>query len=605
MICKKCGTDNPEHSVYCESCGHPLIRGPIKKKKIPPLPVLAVVLFALLVMGYFGVKIISRTPRKDITTISKTSTSTTTQNAPKKIKAQSPALGRIVVEDASSAEISGCPSSLIQDKWIAMPVWALLDGKNVVFQNEAWEDIPITEGIWAMGDPLVLLKLQNDPAGNSPGLFPWIRYKPLAWRSLIENGSLFQVQLDSPEKKGFYLSVPLPGEIQEPGVFMQDGHVVGWSYPDHLNRGYLWAGPAGADLSPNIQMDRFLNTVIPQWRETHFHSVLRRGEGLHAVRRLEDFAQGILMESPFSEEDIPDDLRLESIVFRMHDLSSQLISNGFAEDVARILNEDIIIRSQGLPLMKDSVLAKVESQDYNKAIQFLTRVKKNIFEKTGQGAAGLNEFHAQLYKDWLRKILDRGGYYSGMAAFEEAKRLFPGDVELHLLGVEVALSEKNWSRARELLQMRDYPESMRAWVGELENEIQETQQNEGAVTVRFTPGTSHIPVRVYLNGTRSLRFILDTGATMCSIPSSAVDRLGINIDQSTPVRLISTAGGYAETHEVELKSVELEGFRVSNVKALIIDIPGYRDHGLLGQNFLNNFHIEIDNHKGILRLKKR
>jgi clan AA aspartic protease (TIGR02281 family) len=171
--------------------------------------------------------------------------------------------------------------------------------------------------------------------------------------------------------------------------------------------------------------------------------------------------------------------------------------------------------------------------------------------------------------------------------------------------VEVALAEKNWSRARELLQMRDYPEAMRAWAGELENQIQETQQNEGAVTIRFTPGTSHIPVKVYLNGTQSLRFILDTGATMCSIPSSAVDRLRIKIDQSTPVRLISTAGGYAETHEVKLRSIELEGFRVSNVKALIIDIPGYRDYGLLGQNFLNNFQIEIDNQKGILRLKKR
>jgi clan AA aspartic protease (TIGR02281 family) len=153
--------------------------------------------------------------------------------------------------------------------------------------------------------------------------------------------------------------------------------------------------------------------------------------------------------------------------------------------------------------------------------------------------------------------------------------------------------------------MRDYPENMRDWVGKLENNIQEVQENEGAITIRFNPGATHIPVKVYLNGTHSFRFILDTGATMCSIPSSAVDRLRINIDQTTPIRLISTAGGYAETYEVKLKSVELEAYRISNVEALIIDIPGYRDYGLLGQNFLNNFHIEIDNQKGILRLKKR
>ena len=57
--------------------------------------------------------------------------------------------------------------------------------------------------------------------------------------------------------------------------------------------------------------------------------------------------------------------------------------------------------------------------------------------------------------------------------------------------------------------------------------------------------------------------------------------------------------------EIKLDSVELEGFRVSNVKALVIDIPGYREYGLLGQNFLNNFHIEIDNQRGLLRLKKK
>ena len=188
--------------------------------------------------------------------------------------------------------------------------------------------------------------------------------------------------------------------------------------------------------------------------------------------------------------------------------------------------------------------------------------------------------------------------------FEEAKRVFPDDMELHLLGVEIALAEKNWSRARELLQMRDYPESMRDWVNELENNIQVVQENEGAVTIRFSPGAKHIPVKVYLNGTHSFSFILDTGATTCSIPSSAINRLRLNIDQAKPV-LISTAGGYAETYVVRLKSVELEGFRVSNIEAMIIDIPGYRNYGLLGQNFLNNFHIEIDNRKGILRLKKK
>jgi len=386
---------------------------------------------------------------------------------------------------------------------------------------------------------------------------------------------------------------------------MQDGRIVGWTFPGRMDKGYLWGGPEGADLFPNVQMDQFCNSVLTRWRETHFHNVLSMDDKIPSSIKLEAFAEGLRMDSQFSEEDVPNQLRSPTIVNHMHSFASELIKNGMARDVVQILDEHTLIEALSLALLKDAVLARVESEDHNKALQFVEKIKKNIFETRGQGLSGLSQFHAELYKDWLRKILDQGSYYSGMVAFEEAKRAFPDDIELHLLGVEVAIAEKNWVRARELLQMRDYPETMRDWVGELENNIQDVQENEGAVTIRFNPGNSHIPVKVFLNGTHSFRFIIDTGATMCSIPSIAVERLRIDIDQTTPVRLISTAGGIAETYEVKLKSVELEGFCVSNLEALIIDIPGYREYGLLGQNFLNNFHIEIDNQKGILRLKKR
>lgn len=559
----------------------------------------------LLVGGYIIVKMISQSSKNGMPPHAPTTREGATQAYPVDKKEHPFIIGRVVVHDFEGREISGWTSAVLSDGWVAFPVWSLLGGINLVFQSGEAEDIPVEIVVWTTGDPIILLKLETDQLGKTPELYPWRQYKPLEWHSFIKKDSHFQVDIATQEKKGTFLSFPLPNEIQEPGVFMQEGHIVGWSFPEQMDLGYLWAGPAGTDLSSDVHKDRFFRSVLSQWRETHFHAVLNMEEGIPAVRRLEAFAEGFRMESPFSEDEVPYDLRLQSIVDRMHALASELITNGFARDIVRILNEDIIIESQNLSLVKDSTLARVESEGYNKAIRFLGRIKKNIFETKGHGISGLDQFHAKLYKDWLKKILDQGSYYNGMVAFEEAKRVFPDDIELHLLGVEVAVAEKNWVRARELLQMRDYPESMRDWAGKLENNIQEVQENEGTVTIRFNPGAKHIPVKVYLNGTHSFRFILDTGATLCSIPSSAVDSLRINIDQTTPIKLISTAGGYAETYEVKLKSVELEGYRVFNVEALIIDIPGYRDYGLLGQNFLNKFHIEIDNQKGILRLKKR
>ncbi|MEE9500546.1 MAG: retropepsin-like aspartic protease [Candidatus Aminicenantaceae bacterium] len=605
MICRKCRTNNPESSVYCVSCGQLLIRKPKAKMKTVPWYVLIAGLCVLLVGVYFIFNMIFQSPRKEMPTLAATTRGVAGQSVTSDKEELPLIIGGIVVQDLEGREISGCVSAVCGGNWIALPVWSLLGGKNLIFQSAEAEEIPVEKGIWATGDPLIILKLESDQREKTPELYPWKQYKPLVWRSLLRKESSFPVDIAPPDRRGTYLSFPLPYEIQEQGVFIQDGHIVGWAFPDQLEKGYLWAGPAGTDLSPNVRMDQFYQSVLANLREAHFDNILNMGEGIPVVLKLEAYAEGLRMDSRFSEEDVPQPLRTQSIVKHMHSLAEGLIKNGLARDVVRILDENIIIESKNLTLLKDSVLARVETEDYNISIQFLERIKKNIYDIKGQGISGLSQFHAKLYKDWLRKILDQGGYYSGMVAFEEAKRKFPDDIELHLLGVEVALAEKNWARARELLQMRDYPETMRDWVGELENNIQEVQANEGAVTIRFNPGAKHIPVKVYLNGTHSFRFILDTGATMCSIPSSAVDRLRIDIDQTTPIRLISTAGGYAETYEVKLKSVELEGFRVSNMEALIIDIPGFRDYGLLGQNVLNNFHIEIDNQKGILRLKKK
>ncbi len=606
MICRKCHTNNPKSSVYCESCGSPLIRKPGAKKKGIPWYVLVVCAVVILIGGYFIYRLISKSSPEDISSHPATTRGATAREVPadQREQEQSLTIGGIVVKDIEGGEISRWASALCGGDWVAMPVWSLLGGNNLVFQSAESEDIPIEKGIWATGDPLIILKLESDSKGKVPELIAWKQFKPLVWRSLLKKDVFFQVDVASPDRKGSFLSFPLPYEIQESGVFTQDGHVVGWAFPDILEKGYLWAGLAGEDLAPNIQMNEFFHSVIAGWRETHFENILNRGVSISSIRRMEAFAEGLRMDSPFAEEDVPQRIRHRSIVNQMHSLASELIKSGMAAEVVRILDEQIIIEAQNLALVQDSVSARVQTEDFRIAIQFLERIKKNLFEKKGQGISGLNQFHAKLYKDWLRKILTQGSYYSGLVAFEEAKRAFPDDMELHLLGVEIALAEKNWARARELLQMRDYPESMRDWVNELENNIQEVQENEGAVTIRFNPGAKHIPVKVYLNGTHSFSFILDTGATMCSIPSSAVARLKINLDQATPV-IVSTAGGYAETYVVRLKSVELEGFLVSNVEAWIIDIPGLRDYGLLGQNFLNNFQIEIDNQKGILRLKKR
>ncbi len=280
------------------------------------------------------------------------------------------------------------------------------------------------------------------------------------------------------------------------------------------------------------------------------------------------------------------------------------MQQGSAEEVVRVLDEQVLAAAGDPTLVKDAVLAVAQFQDYGRAIQYLDRLNKNIFIPKGQTPPELEQFRAQIYKDWLRKIIEKGSYSNGTVVFEEAKRAFPDDAELQLLGVEVALAEKDWNRANELLQGQDYPPAFKDWADRLGERIK-NQADETAANIRFNPGEQIIPVEAYINGSVLQKFIIDTGASTSSIPKSALEALRIKVDETTPVKAVQSIAEVAFVYEVTLDSVELSGFRVNGLKALVIDLPGYKDYGLLGLNFLDNFRVEIDRNKGLLRLKKR
>jgi predicted aspartyl protease len=67
--------------------------------------------------------------------------------------------------------------------------------------------------------------------------------------------------------------------------------------------------------------------------------------------------------------------------------------------------------------------------------------------------------------------------------------------------------------------------------------------------------------------------------------------------------LVSTAGGITSAWETVIPTIEINNYKVKNVKALVLDIPSNPTLGLLGQNYLERFQVEIDNEKGLLLLK--
>ena len=120
--------------------------------------------------------------------------------------------------------------------------------------------------------------------------------------------------------------------------------------------------------------------------------------------------------------------------------------------------------------------------------------------------------------------------------------------------------------------------------------------------IRFAPGTRQIPVTASINQESSQDFIVDTGASMTTIPLSTIRALGIVISVRNPRRKIYTASGELVAPEVVLDSITLEGFEVNNVKALVMDLPNQPNVGLLGLNYLRRFRMDLNTDEGLLML---
>ena len=92
---------------------------------------------------------------------------------------------------------------------------------------------------------------------------------------------------------------------------------------------------------------------------------------------------------------------------------------------------------------------------------------------------------------------------------------------------------------------------------------------------------------------------------MVTIPRSTAEYLGLAVDDRNPMRRVNTAGGVKYAPEVTLSSISIGGWEVNDLKALVLDIPGQPDLGLLGLNFLNKFRMDMNTEQGILLLEPR
>ena len=113
-------------------------------------------------------------------------------------------------------------------------------------------------------------------------------------------------------------------------------------------------------------------------------------------------------------------------------------------------------------------------------------------------------------------------------------------------------------------------------------------------------GNGHFMAEGQVNGAR-MRFLVDTGATLVTLPATDAKRLGIDYLRG-PQSVSQTANGRVIVYRVRLDSVAVGPMTLTSVDAVVHDAPGL-DVALLGMSFLNR--TEIRREGGSLTLTKR
>jgi aspartyl protease family protein len=125
--------------------------------------------------------------------------------------------------------------------------------------------------------------------------------------------------------------------------------------------------------------------------------------------------------------------------------------------------------------------------------------------------------------------------------------------------------------------------------------VQATTGGIGSVTLKADP-LGHFFAEGAING-GTIRFLVDTGASLIAIPGAEARRLGLDFINA-PQAAIRTAGGVVPAYRVKLDTVRVGGITINSVDALVVD-KGL-DMVLLGMSFLNRTEMRRDGETMVL-----
>jgi predicted aspartyl protease len=123
----------------------------------------------------------------------------------------------------------------------------------------------------------------------------------------------------------------------------------------------------------------------------------------------------------------------------------------------------------------------------------------------------------------------------------------------------------------------------------------------GQASIRYTPG-ERIMVDARINGSHSVRLLLDTGADRTLIAPRALVASGVSLARDGVKGSITGVTGTAQVQGVRIDSLEVGEARVSPLLVISYDMGQAGYDGLLGRDFLEQFNVTMDAARGLVTL---
>lgn len=128
---------------------------------------------------------------------------------------------------------------------------------------------------------------------------------------------------------------------------------------------------------------------------------------------------------------------------------------------------------------------------------------------------------------------------------------------------------------------------------------------KGGARVAFSRERDHILVNACINGKGPVRLIVDTGAPPTIISPRVLEQFGVNLKDARLVPVGGVGSGTGAGKVVMVRSIQVGGARQGPIEVIAWEMGMGLADGLLGQDFMSKFIVEVDNQRGVLTLTPR